>query len=93
MAKVLRLKDGTKLYPVCGFQRSQHKLYYWYNKACLNAFYCDSDYTPTEKDYEEFEFWNNVMEYANCVHDGLIYMPWEYYNRVKEAIVVYDLRH
>lgn len=90
MAKVITLKDGTKLYPVCGFQRSQHKLYYWYNKAYLR-FFDDNDHS--EEAEEMLEFWEGVMEYATCVKDGLIYMPWKYHNRVKEAIVAYDLNH
>ena len=90
MAKVI-ISNGEKLYPVCGFQKSQHKLYYWQNKAWLAVY--DNEGNVTEKQEEELEFWNEVLDYAHCVHDGLIYMPYRYYNRVKEAIVAYDLRH
>lgn len=91
MANVLKNSKGEKLYPVCGFQRSQHKLYYWETKAWLKCH--DDEYTATEKDWEELEFWQEVLEYATCIYDGLIYMPWKYYNRVKEAIAVYDMNH
>ena len=89
MAKIIRNANGEKLYPVCGFQKSQHKLFYWENKAFLKA---HEDGT-SEKDYDEWMFWQDVCEYAHCIHDGLIYMPYRFYNRVKEAIVAYDLHH
>lgn len=91
MAKVIKDKNGTKLYPVCGFQRSQHKIYYWYDKAWLRVH--DDERIPTDKDYEELNFWEEAINYATCIYDGLIYMPYKFYNRVKEAIVCYDLRH
>ena len=91
MARIIKDSKGQKLYPVCGFQKSQHKLYYWRNKAWLKVF--DND-NATEKDYEELDFWDDVMNYATSeIYDGLIYIPYKYYNRVKEAIVAYDFRH
>lgn len=88
--KTYRNEKGEKLYPVCGFQRSQHKLYYWHDKAWLRVY--DNE-NPTDKEWEELEFWDEVLEQSFNVYDGLIYMPYRYYNRVKEAIVAYDLYH
>ena len=96
MSKVL-IKNGVRLYPVCGFQRSQHKLYYWETKAQLRVYEIEESENVTDEEfdeaYEELEFWQDVLEYANCVYNGLIYMPYKYYNRVKEAITMYDLLH
>lgn len=89
MAKILKDADGTKLYPVCGFQRSQHKIYYWENKYYLLA---HSD-GATDEDYNNWLKWSDICQYTTCVYDGLIYMPYKYYNIVKEAIVSYDLCH
>lgn len=90
MAKVYRTREGVKLYPVCGFQNGQHKILYWENKAWLR---CHDSENPSQADWDELQFWEDVLEYSNCVHDGLIYMPYKYYQHVKEAIVMYDLRH
>ena len=89
MAKIITVK-GVKLYPVCGFQKSQHKLYYWENYYYLKA----HDDNATDKDLEQWILWQEICEYATCcVYDGLIYVPYKFYNIVKEAIVMYDIRH
>lgn len=89
-AKIYKDSNGKKLYPVCGFQKNQHKFDYWYTKA-MNKWYENPDDDDAWEDRERKERW---MECATCfVFDGLIYAPWELYNEMKEAIVCYDLCH
>lgn len=85
MAKLLK-SNGVTLYPVCGFQKSQHKLYFWENFYYLRR-------EESSNMWEKWELWNGICEYATCIHNGLIYMPYKYYQTVKEAIVMYDIRH
>lgn len=86
MKRIIRDSDGLKMYPVCGFQKSQHKLYYW-----ENYFYLHRD--ESAELWAKWELWQNILDYATCIYDGLIYMPWRFNQIVKEAIVMYDLQH
>lgn len=89
MVKVI---NGVKYYPVCGFEKNQHKIGYWYTKA-LNACY-DSDFTD-EKALSEKEEAEKMYGYFTCNvgRDGLVYAPWKDGQRIKEMIVCYDLCH
>lgn len=87
--KTYRDDKGRKLYPVCGFQKNQHKFDYWHTKA-LNRWYDDH----SDKNYDELEKTESWMLCATTyIFNGLIYAPWEHYNEMKEAIVAYDLNH
>ena len=89
MVKVIK---GVKFYPVCNWERNQHKIEYWYTKALLACY--DSNWSDDKAlaDHDETE---RLLEYFNnYVHrDGLVYAPYKDGQRIKEMIVAYDLRH
>ena len=91
MTKV-KVVNGVKFYPVCGFQRNQHKIYYWYTKA-QNEFYDDE--TRSEKTLCALEEAEKMLDYFTCYtgKDGLVYAPYKDGQRIKEMIVCYDLCH
>lgn len=88
----IKVINGVKFYPVCGFERNQHKIDYWYTKA-LNACY-DSEWAD-EKALADRDEAERMLEYFNCYtgSDGLVYAPYKDGQRIKEMIVCYDLCH
>lgn len=84
-------KNGVKCYPVCGFENNQHKIDYYYTKA-INKCY-DTDYSDEAvREREEIENLYDVFN-SGVYKDGLVYVPWKFFQRIKELIVRYDLCH
>lgn len=81
-----RNKEGKKLYPVCSWERNQHKLYNAHDRAMLNLYEGGS--------YEEVE----RIERAMCAFDahvigGIVYATWEDSNIIKDYVWAYNARH
>ena len=91
MTKV-KVINGVKFYPVCSFEKNQHKIHYWYNKALLACY--DSDWQD-EKAVDEREEAEKMLGYFDFYtgRDGLVYAPYKDGQRIKEMIVCYDLCH
>ena len=91
MSKV-RVIDGVKFYPVCSWERNQHKIEYWYTKALLACY--DSDWMDDKAvaDRDEAE---KMLDYFNGYvgRDGLVYAPYKIGQRIKEMVVCYDMCH
>ena len=83
-----RNKDGQKLYPVCNWERNQHKLYDIRNIAKMTA-----EETNNETDHEELERIDKLIASFNeCVVDGTSYMTWEDGLAVKDILTAYSVR-
>lgn len=81
---------GKKLYPVCGFQRSQHKIFNAHDRAFTWVY--DTEYRD-ERALAELERVEKAMEWVHCIYDGLIYAPYDVYLIMKDIIAAYDARH
>ena len=92
---VITKKDGTKLYPCCGFEANQHKLYNAYDEA-LSALY-NAEYTndseAMDRAQEAVDRAEIALDWEHCVYNGLIYAPYDVYKIIKDIVVTYDLRH
>jgi hypothetical protein len=88
----IKIIDGIRYYPVCGFEKNQHKIEYWYTKA-LNACY-DSNW-ENEKALADIDEVQKMLDYFTYYTDrnGLVYAPYKDGQRIKEMITCYDLCH
>lgn len=96
MSKLYRdKKTGKKLYPVCSWEKNQHKLYNAYDRIMV-AIYEDMDNGGDNLDklYDAREGIEKAMNaFDSCVINGLVYATWEDGNLIKDIICAYDLRH
>ena len=87
-------RDGTKLYPVCNWERNQHKIDVAYTKS-LNRLY---DARETGEGIDKAEEQVARMEEArkwidNVMQDGIVYAPYPIYRLLKDIIGAYDITH
>lgn len=88
MAKLYRTKDGTKLYPVCSWEKNQHKLYNAYDRAILRR-----DEEETDAAYAEVERVEEALAaFDRYVINGLVYAPYKIGQVIKDIITAYDVR-
>lgn len=83
-------ETGKKLYPVGGFQRSQHKIFNAHDRAFNWAYETE---WKDEKALANLERVEKAMEWVHCIIDGLIYAPYDVYLIMKDIIAAYDARH
>lgn len=95
----IKTKNGIKLYPAARWETSAHKIEYFLVKAenKLNDWYFTGK-ELSEREYEkveqEIEYLRDLMErFVPDEGDGLVYLPYPDYKRVKEMIAQYDARH
>ena len=90
MLKVYKNKEGKKLYPVCSWERNQHKLYNASDRARIWWF--ESDYS--EEAMKECDEIDRLIEvFDNYIIDGIVYAVYEDYIKIKDYIAAYDARH
>ena len=77
---VITKKDGTKLYPCCGFEENQHKLYNAYDVA-MCALY-------DAEDNHDSEAMDRAQEALDRVETA-----YDVYKMIKDIVGAYDLRH
>lgn len=93
MAQVKLYRDkatGKKLYPVCSWEKNQHKLYNAHDRA-VNRCYDEgwSDEAVAEQERVE-----RAMEaFEAHVIRGLVYATYEDSCIIKDIIGAYDVRH
>ena len=85
-----RNKEGKKMYPVCSWERNQHKVYNAHERVVVALM--------REPRNEELSAWAEKVERAYDafdahVRDGLVYATWEDSNAIKDIIYGYDARH
>lgn len=84
-------RDGEKLYPVCGWEKNQHKMFN-YNDKMYN-YMVESDYGDAEVDaFEESERLLDVFN-GGVRSDGLVYAVYGDYKKIKDIIGYYDMTH
>lgn len=85
-----RNKDGVKMYPVCNWERNQHKVYNAHDRAVVRAI--EENYSP------ESVAWLDKVERAmelidSHIYDGTVYATWKDGEILKDIIYGYDARH
>ena len=86
MAKLYRNKEGKKLYPVCSWEKNQHKLYNAHDRIMV-AYY------ENEAEYEEVERVDEALAaFDRYVIDGIVYATWEEGQLIKDYIWAYNAR-
>ena len=90
MAKLYRNKEGQKLYPVCSWEKNQHKLYNAYDRALIWCYDTDwSEEAMNERDRVE----EALAAFDSCVINGLVYATYQMGQIIKDIIWAYDARH
>lgn len=87
MAKLYRDKDGKKLYPVCSWEKNQHKLYNAHDRVYVAICEGKADYDDLEKVEEA------MGAFERYVINGLVYATWEDRNLIMDYIFAYNARH
>ena len=97
MAKELpRNKDGKKMYPVCSWERNQHKIYNAHERAWNRRHEAYMNGTPEEieeakRQYDYVDIAYDAFD--SCVRGGIVYATWEEGKVIKDLIAGYDFRH
>lgn len=88
MAKLyIEKSTGKKLYPVCSWEKNQHKLYNAHDRI-MNAIY------DGEADWEDLYRCEKAMgAFDSCVINGLVYATYEDSLLIKDYIFAYNARH
>lgn len=82
-----RNKEGKKLYPVCSWEKNQHKLYNAHDRV-MNA------YTDNEVEFDVVEKVEKAMwAFEAHVINGTVFATWEDRNLIMDYIFAYDARH
>lgn len=79
-------KEGVRLYPVAGFEENQHKLYNYNDLMYIRAHEEDTD-EAWDAFYESERL---LEEFNGHVHNGVAYVPYPYYCRIRDIIGYYD---
>lgn len=98
--KVYRDKaTGKKLYPVCSWERNQHKLYNALDRAHNRVSDLYEDKSASMEEIDKAEAWVREVERliwifdSHVANDGLVYALWEDVCKIKDVIGAYDMRH
>lgn len=87
--KVYRNSEGVKLYPVCSWEKNQHKLYNAHDRAWIWVHDTESD-----EAYAELERVEQAMEaFESHVIHGIVYATYKDGQLIKDFIAGYDARH
>ena len=92
---VITKKDGTKLYPCCGFEENQHKLYNAYDVAMCALYDAEDnhDSEAMDKAQKALDRIETALGWEHCIYNGIIYAPYDVYKIIKDIVGAYDLRH
>ena len=79
----------VKLYPVCNWERNQHKIYNYNDKMYIKA-----HEENTEEAWSAFEESERLLEVFNGqVRNGLVYATYGDYCLIKDVLGYYDWTH
>lgn len=93
--KTYKDENGNKLYPVCSWEKNQHKLYNALDKANIRMYdirdgLIDGD---IDKAYEEIELIEHLLEVFNShVIGNTVYATYEDSIKIKEYVTAYDCK-
>lgn len=87
--------DGKKLYPVCSWEKNQHKLYNANDRAQLALYDAQdaNDLDAMDKAYDEIERVQNALDvFDRFVIEGIVYATWEDGLVIKDIVWAYNAR-
>lgn len=90
MAKLYRNREGKKLYPVCSWEKNQHKLYNALDRIAIREI--EEGYTDeimNERDNIE----RALFAFDRYVIGDLVYATYEDSCLIKNYVGGYDMRH
>lgn len=93
---VYKNKQGEKLYPVCSWEKNQHKLYNAHDRIFLAI--CDARDAQNYEELEELYALQDKIERAISVFDGyvingIVYATYQDGLIIKDFVWAYDARH
>lgn len=89
---VLKDEKGTRLYPVCSWERNQHKLYA--TQVRIQNEVSDAEILGEDAPYSALERIDIAVKAFDAhVVNGIVYAPYEIGQMIKNYIWAYDLRH
>lgn len=87
--KLYKNRDGEKLYPVCSWERNQHKLYNALDRANIRR----EEEGWTEKVCAEYDRIQDALEaFDSYVFGGIVYATYKDGCIIKDIIAAYDCR-
>lgn len=93
---VYRDKQGNKLYPVCSWERNQHKLYNAHDRIMIAIYDAQAakNYDELEKLYEVQEKILRAIDVFNgCIINGVVYATYQDGLLIKDYVWAYNARH
>lgn len=90
---------GEKLYPVCSWEKNQHKLYNAIDRAHNAVTDLYEDKSATMEQIDKAEEWVQEVERLTSIFDshvasnGLVYATYQDGLKIKDIIGAYDMRH
>ena len=100
MAKLYRDKStGEKLYPVCSWEKNQHKMYNALDRAHNYATDLYENRNATSEQIDKAEDWIHEVERllevfnSHVASNGLVYATYMDGKKIKNIIIGYDCRH
>lgn len=82
-----RNREGKKMYPVCSWEKNQHKLYNAHDRVYLAI--CDG-----EADWEDLERVEKALGAFDAhVINGTVYATWEDRKLIMDYVGAYNARH
>lgn len=86
----LRNRNGETLYPVCNWEKNQHKLHNAHDRA-MNALYEEGYSDRAVANLERIE--RAIEAFDSGVKDGMVYATYKDGLMIKDIIWAYNARH
>lgn len=87
---VYRLNGKTKLYPICSWEKNQHKIYNAHDRA-MNFCHETNWSEEAQKNLDRVDKMMEIID--KIVINGIVYGTWDDYKLIKDCIGAYDARH
>lgn len=88
----LIIKNGTRYYPIGKRSKYQH-VFYNYVDICYNHAHDNEDSDDAYEKYEEAERILNAFESGPQNAEGIVFVTYEDYKKMKDIIGAYIYRH
>lgn len=85
--KLYKNKEGKKMYPVCNWEKNQHKLYNAYDRIVVAVYDGKAECDELEKIQKALDAFNSF------VVNGMVYATYEDGLLIKDYIWAYNARH
>ena len=88
--ELLRNDKGEKLYPICSWEKNQHKIYNAYERDRNR---CEEE-NWSDESVANLEYFEIAYDSFNAnVSGGIVYATWREGNVIKDLCAGYDFRH